>query len=273
MGRPLRTDQRGGWFHVVNRGVDRCDIFGSDANRVEFGRLLGVAHDRFGVVVHAYCLMTNHYHLVVECPDGKLSEAMHLVGSVYVRHANERLGRDGPLFTDRFYAKPVVDEPYLRRLVRYVHRNPLAFLAEETLASYRWSSLRTYLGRRRPPAWLQTDAVVALFGGAEAFETSMFEQHHVTDHLGDHVGPETYLAAVDLMVDEYLGGATRQRAGRTVALLLLEHLDAAAAAALTAALGSASPGAISSARSRARRRAETEPRLLAAADAVIDFLS
>ncbi|MEJ7800860.1 MAG: transposase, partial [Ilumatobacter sp.] len=73
MGRPLRTDIAGCRYHVANRGVDRTTIFHDDRDRLEFERLLGVAHDRFGVVVDAYCWMTNHYHLVMECPDGGLS--------------------------------------------------------------------------------------------------------------------------------------------------------------------------------------------------------
>src|SRR5690606_33891064 len=128
-------------------------------DRVEFLRLLGVVHERFGVNIHAYTLMTNHYHLVIECPNGGLTVAMHLLGSVFVRHVNERAGRDGPLFKDRYYAKRVETDDYVIRLVNYVHQNPLAMMSEEQLLGYRWSSLRVYSGDRRRPDWLRTDMV------------------------------------------------------------------------------------------------------------------
>ena len=272
MGRPLRSAQEGTWFHVVNRGAARAEIFWSDADRVEFGRLLGQACERFGVIVHAYCLMANHYHLVVECPEGKLSEAMHLIGSVFVRHANERMGRDGPLFRSRFYAKPVVDEIYLRRLVRYVHRNPLAFLSERELVGYRWSSLRIYLGFRRRPDWMHTDQIIGLFGSLEAFRTAMLEP------AGDLDGqiaasPTVTLAAIDLMVEMHLGETAHQRVGRTAAVLLLDRLEPASAEALTRELGYASRGAVNSARTRARRRAESDDRLVGLVTTVRQFLS
>jgi REP-associated tyrosine transposase len=82
MGRPLRNVAAGTIYHIVNRGAARADIFLCDRDRVEFGRLLGVVHERHAVVVHAYCLMGNHYHLLIEVPSGEMSEAMHHLGGV-----------------------------------------------------------------------------------------------------------------------------------------------------------------------------------------------
>ena len=118
MGRQTRTDRQDGWHHVVNRGVARMATFHDDADRVEFGRLLAVGHDRFGVEVHAYCLMTNHFHLVLHCPDGGLSEYMQLLTSVHARHVNDRAGRDGPLYRGRFASRHIRDGRYLRNAVR-----------------------------------------------------------------------------------------------------------------------------------------------------------
>lgn len=268
MGRPPRIQGPGIWYHVVNRGVARQPIFFDDRDRVEFLRLLGVASERFGVRVHAYCLMTNHYHLFVECPDGNISEAMHLVGSVFVRHTNERQGRDGPLFTDRFYAKPVADEAYVLRLVRYIHRNPAAFLPPDRLRGYRWSSLRIFLGDRRAPDWFAKDTVLGMFGGVERFAACMFGEAA----LPSPADPEAWRAAIDLMLDEHLGERARQGAARTVMTLLVDRLDGEERALLDAAMRFPSDAARRSASSRARRRARVHPELELVAKGVLDLL-
>ena len=269
MGRARRTDTPGTWYHVVNRGASRQTVFVDDRDRVEFLRLVGVAHERFGVRLHAYCLMTNHYHLLVECPDGKLSEAMHLVGSVFVRHANERHGRDGPLFTDRFYARPVVDDTYLLRVVRYIHRNPLAFLDPSRLRSYRWSSFRTYLGDRRRPEWLETEMVLEMAGGAERLEVNTIG----AAAPGGAVSAASWSAAIDLMIDTHLADVPSQSAARTVGVLLFDRVDPARNDVLATLLGFPNVQARRMALSRARRRAREHPEIDRAVDEVLGLVA
>jgi REP-associated tyrosine transposase len=269
MGRRPRTDTVSTWYHVINRGAARRTIFFDDRDRLEFERLLGVAHERFGVVVHSYCWMTNHYHLLLECPDGGLSNAMHLVGSLYVRHVNDRLGRDGPLFRARYFAKPVTSDEYLLRLVRYIHRNPEAIVGQEHLVDYRWSSLRAHLGFRRSPSWLQSEVVVELCGGVDAFRRLVLAL--ALDDGLDPVGPDGILAAVNLMMDERELAARGSQTNRTVAALLLDRLDDGARIELARRLEFPSAQAERAARSRARRRAERDPELAAVADAVLEF--
>lgn len=257
MGRPIRIDPVGGWHHVVNRGVDRRDIFTSDRDRVEFERLLGFAHDRFGLRVHGYCLMSNHYHLPVECPDGGLSDAMQMIGSVYVRHFNERVGRDGPLFRSRFFAGPVTTDAAVVAVARYIHRNPLAFVRPGELVGYRWSSLRAYIGDRRCPPWLRTAVVSALSGGPagvrelaesqQASSPSLSLDHEVVRHL------------VEVAVDEHLGDVGAQRASRTAMALMLDQVDEPSAALVRSLLAFPNRSAERTARSRARRRAREHP--------------
>lgn len=266
MGRPRRTDPAGGLHHVVNRGAARQDIFRSDHDRIEFERLVGVAHERFGVRVHAYCLMSNHYHLLIECPDGGLSEAMHMIASVYVRHHNERVGRDGPLFRNRFYAKAVTSDAYVRRLVRYIHRNPVAITGEDGVAGYRWSSLRSYVGSRRAPRWLHTYLVLEMFGGPEGLLRSV----STSIDLPPVTSSIDVLAAIDLVLDEHAIGDA-PRLGRTISTLLLDRgLD------LTAATGGPSdrsPAALAQARRRARRRAAAQPDLLSVVEDVLRLVA
>lgn len=265
MGRPHRTDSTG-FHHVVNRGVARQPIFYDVRDRVEFLRLLGAVHERFDVNIHAYTLMTNHYHLVIECPNGGLTDAMHLLGSVFVRHVNERAGRDGPLFKDRYYAKRVESDDYVTRLVNYVHQNPLAMMSEEQLLGYRWSSLRVYSGDRRRPAWLRTDLVSGLFGGSEAV-VELATGRRVPPTMRVNVGD--LVALIELMVDEYVDERVYRSAVRTVSLGLLERLPAESAELLLDHLAFPSINAERVARCRARQRMAAHPALVNAADAVI----
>jgi REP element-mobilizing transposase RayT len=147
----------------MNRGVDRADVFFDDNGRVQFGQRLADIHERFGVETHAYCLMDNHYHLLQHCPNGGLSEAMQHLGSIYTRHVNDRLGRDGPLFRGRFHSRLVTSDAQLLATVRYIHRNVLDLPGVESVDTYRWSSHRTYLGHRTRPPWMRVETVLSMF--------------------------------------------------------------------------------------------------------------
>jgi hypothetical protein len=213
--------------------------------------------------------MTNHYHLLLECPEGGLSQAMHLLGSVYVRHFNERHGRDGPLFRDRFSAKRVATDDYLLRLVRYIHRNPLAFLQPDELRSYKWSSYRILLGDRRTPRWMETAAVLAMFGD----DLGAFESFVLGERNGDvlPLQPGTWKDAIEIMLEERLDSAPRQGLWRTIAVLMLDRLDGSMRDDVAAVLHFPSPTAERMARSRARRRFDADPALASVLDGVVDF--
>lgn len=254
---------------MINRGAARQTIFHDDRDRVEFERLLGVAHERFGIIVHAYCLMGNHYHLLVECPNGGLSAAMHVIGSTYVRHVNERQGRDGPLFRDRFTALGVRDDAYLMRLVRYIHRNPLAFCEPDELWRYRWSSLRVYLGARRTPSWMRRDLVLDLLGGVSGFEAFVLGD----DAAGPAIPVGEWNVAISLMIDEQLGDRARKSSPRTIALLVADRLGDQRGAELLEGLGIASDSARRMALSRARRQAREVDGVTSAVDGVLRLVA
>ena len=167
MGRQRRDLTRSEWFHVYNRGADKQDICSADRDRVLFEELMGEALPRFDVSLHAYVLMTNHFHLLAHAPDGGLSEAMQRLCGRYGAAYNDRVERTGSLFTGRFCSVPITSDEQLVWSARYIHRNPLAIVPARALPAYRWSSLGCYLDRRAVPAWLVTDTVATSFSGPD----------------------------------------------------------------------------------------------------------
>jgi REP element-mobilizing transposase RayT len=263
MARPLRIDIEDGWHHVMNRGADHGIVFLDDSDRVEFGARLADIHDRFGIETHAYCLMETHYHLLLHCPDGGLSAAMQRIGSLYTRHVNDRLGRDGSIFRGRFHSKLITDDRYLLAATRYIHRNALELPAVESVEQYRWSSHRAYLGFRRPPVWLHTQTVLSSFeGDAGAFHefVSANPERSAVDGLG-RPDVVAVLDAANLVVVE-LGLGDRGRAAivaRAVALGWADRLGVLDPATLMETLEIPSAGSMRTALSRVRRRLVRDP--------------
>ena len=155
----------------MNRGARHRPIYLDDRDRRRFLGLLWVLQRDERIEAHAYCLMGNHFHLVLFCPEGNLSQGMHHLGSTYAQRFNRRHGFDGSVFRGRFRSKPIETDQYLLQASRYVHRNPLDLGAGVDLAAYPWSSYGSYLGRRRSPAWLQRSVVLDLAGGEAAYRS------------------------------------------------------------------------------------------------------
>jgi putative transposase len=164
MARPLRVEFAGAVYHAMARGNERKAIFRDDRDRRRFLETLAEMVERFGVRLHAYCLMTNHYHLVLETPRANLTQALGWLQLTYTVRFNRRHRRSGHLFQGRFKAQLVAAAEYAQSLVEYVHLNPVRSgtrnqpLAPERaveLEQYRWSSQRVYAGlERQAPEWL-----------------------------------------------------------------------------------------------------------------------
>jgi putative transposase len=166
MARPIRIEYAGAVYHVTARGNERKAVFRDDDDRRRFSETLAECVERFGLVVHAYCLMPNHYHLIAETPRGNLSGSLGWLQTTYSIRFNRRHGRVGHLFQGRFKALLVEADGYARELVRYVHLNPVrprdkkaAVPADRQtqLDRYRWSSHRAYAGLEQAPEWLSLD--------------------------------------------------------------------------------------------------------------------
>ena len=164
MSRPLRIEYEGAWYHVMNRGAARRLVFKTDSQRRYLLSLLEDTAHRFNADWHAYCLMGNHYHLMLHTPEGKLQRIMQYVNGQYTQHFNRSERRDGALFRGRYRAVLVDAEAYWLELSRYIHRNPLKAGLVEDLAAYPWSSYRAYCGLEKAPAWLTTDFVLNAIG-------------------------------------------------------------------------------------------------------------
>jgi len=163
MARPLRIEFPGALYHVTSRGNARQDIALDDEDRAAFLAVLAEVRARFAWLVHAYCLMGNHYHLLVETPEANLSRGMRQLNGVYTQRFNRRHGRVGHVFQGRYKAILVERESYLLELCRYVVLNPLRAGMVGKPGDYRWSSYRATVGREPAPAFLTTDWVLAQF--------------------------------------------------------------------------------------------------------------
>lgn len=130
--------------------------------------MLAEVVERFNWVCHAYCLMSNHYHLVVEPPEGNLSKGMRQLNGVYTQSSNRRHGRTGHLFQGRFKAILVDKDSYLLELARYVVLNPVRARVVKAPGDYSWSSYRAMVGEAPIPGWLATDGLLAQFGKRRA---------------------------------------------------------------------------------------------------------
>ncbi len=163
MARPLRIEFAGALYHVTSRGDRREAIYEDDEDRQSFVSTLGEVVDRFKWLCHAYCLMTNHYHLVVETPDGNLSTGMRHLNGVFTQASNRRHARTGHLFQGRFQGILVDKDDYLLELTRYVVLNPVRARMVEQPEDWPWSSYRAMVGEATVPKWLATDALLSQF--------------------------------------------------------------------------------------------------------------
>ena len=164
MARPLRIEFSGAIYHITSRGNRREVIFEDDSDQDTFLKLFQEACERFHWRCHAYCLMTNHYHFVVETLDTTLSKGMRHLNGVYTQRFNRRHHRVGHLFQGRFHAVLVQKEAYLMALARYVVLNPVRAGMVKRVDQWRWSSYRAMVGNVPTPPWLETAWLLGQFG-------------------------------------------------------------------------------------------------------------
>jgi len=204
MARPLRIERAGGWYHVTARGNERREIYRDERDRRHFLELLEGMVERFRLELHAYVLMSNHFHLMMALREPNLSRALQWLNVSYSVWFNRRHRRSGHLFQGRFKSVVVSPEAWGLALSRYVHLNPVRVeglglgKAERgrsrqgvndapardlvrrrigLLRSYRWSSYRAFIGVEREPTWLECGEVLKLGGGSGKERRRRYRQY------------------------------------------------------------------------------------------------
>lgn len=160
----------------MNRGVGRRAIFRTQDDNRTFLALLGEVSESFGIEVHGYCLMGNHYHLLVHTPRPGLSRAMRHLNGVYTLRFNRRSKTDGPIFRGRYRSVLVAADAHLLQVSRYIHLNPVSAGIVRKPERYAWSSHRAYAGLERKPGWLHTGEILGQIGGGAAKYRAFVEE-------------------------------------------------------------------------------------------------
>ncbi len=155
MPRPLRILYEGAWYHIMNRGAGKKNIFFENEDYLCFLQTLEEAALRYDVEIHAYCLMSNHYHILARTPKANLPDFMRHIDGVYTQRFNKIKITDGPLFRGRYKAILVEGNSYLLQVNRYIHLNPVSAGISATPLDYPWSSYKFYIKKLTPPAWLK----------------------------------------------------------------------------------------------------------------------
>lgn len=176
MARQLRIEYSGAVYHITSRGNARQLIFADDIDRHSFLEVLGSTVKRFHWVCHAYCLMDNHYHLLVETPIPNLSRGMRQLNGVYTQRFNRHHGQVGHLFQGRFKSILVEKETHLMELCRYIVLNPIAAKMVDSPLDYRWSSYKYTERAIKKPDFLFTDWLLDQFSSKRKIARKLYKE-------------------------------------------------------------------------------------------------
>lgn len=177
MPKRLRIDYPGAFFHITSRGNRKQPIFLSDADRHSFLSCLREAHEKYGIFIHVYCLMENHYHLFLELSRSGLSKAMHLINMRYSHYFNLKHDRCGHTFQSRFHSILVEAAVYACEVSAYIHLNPVRARIVECPADYPWSNYRAFLGLSADQSWTSASFILRLFGSTPADAKANYEAY------------------------------------------------------------------------------------------------
>jgi len=205
MARALRITYPGAFYHVTSRGNERKAIFKSKRDREKFLEYLESATERYHAVIHAYCMMDNHYHILLETPSGNLSQIMRHINGAYTTYFNIKRARSGHLFQGRYKAILVEMDEYAKELSRYIHLNPVRAKIVETPEAYDWSSYNVYIGKQKPAKWLYRDFILGYFGQNVSTAQKAYKKfvtavaHKEYDSPLDEVVSSTLLGSADFI--------------------------------------------------------------------------
>lgn len=191
MSRPLRIEYPDAWYHVMNRGRRSETIYFDDRDYQLFLTILGEAVGLWNVNICGYCLMPNHYHLLIQTPDANLSRCMRHINGVYTQRFNRRHVLDGSLFRGRFKSILIGDDNYLIQLLRYICFNPVKAGIVKTPGAYPWSCYSDYLSDHPQYQWLNRDL--------------LSERFQVKKQKGKYENEELVSRSASVEIEQFLG--------------------------------------------------------------------
>lgn len=163
MARKPRIEFAGAFYHIMSRGTAKQDIFVDDMDRLEFLDILSDVVSRYGWICHAFCLMNNHYHLLIETPVPNLSDGMRHLNGVYSQRFNRKTVRVGHLMQGRYTSLLVDKDSYLLTLAKYIITNAVASSMCARVEDWPWSSYGSTAGLQDAPDFLTTSEILGLF--------------------------------------------------------------------------------------------------------------
>lgn len=202
MARPLRITFPGAFYHITSRGNEGKVVFKSKRDREKFLEYLESATRRYDALIHAYCMMDNHYHLMLETPSGNLSQIMRHINGAYTTYFNIKRKRSGHLFQGRYKAILVEIDEYAKELSRYIHLNPVRAGMVEKPEAYQWSSYPFYIGQKKAPEWLHREFILGYFGEKESIAQKRYH-----DFVNTLLGEEYESPLKDVVSSTLLGNA------------------------------------------------------------------
>ena len=190
MPRPIRIEYKNAFYHVMNRGRARSNIFLNEEHYLVFIDLIKESYKRFNFRIHAYCLMPNHYHLLIQTYDANLGRVMRHINGVYTQRFNKLQKIDGSLFRGRYKAILVEEGDYLFELSRYIHKNPIEIkdknkILVNSLKEHKWSSYPSYLDLCKTPNWLNKSKILSMFKNDKDIlkRYELFVDHQNSDRI------------------------------------------------------------------------------------------
>ena len=211
MARALRIQYEGAVYHITSRGNAREKIFFTRSDREAFLEILAQVVERYGWICHAYCLMTNHYHLLIETPNANLSRGMRHLNGVYTQWVNRQMKRAGHIFQGRFKSILIEKDSHLLELARYIVLNPVRAKMVGSSREWRWSSYRATAGQTAVPDFLTITWILEQFGDTRSGRIAAYRKFvrqgkgaKIWDHLqrGHLLGTEEFVTQIAPLLNE-----------------------------------------------------------------------
>jgi putative transposase len=203
MSRPLRISYPGAFYHITSRGNEQKAVFKSKRDRDKFLEYLKSANQRYDAVIHSYCLMDNHYHILLETVSGNLSKIMAHINGAYTNYFNAKRERSGHLFQGRYKAILVEADEYAKELSRYIHLNPVRAKIVEFPEEYEWTSYGCFIGKKKAPEWLKISFILGYFG-----KKISDSQNNYRDFVNAFIDQEYESPLEEVVGSTILGGQT-----------------------------------------------------------------